>query len=293
MVSSLSVVMIARNEQDSLQPSVESIMGQDRLPSELVYVDDGSADGSVSVMRQLAAASSVPIRIETLAPTGRGGARARGVELSRSDYVAFLDADDVARPGRLAAEWAYLDRHPDVVAVATSLWYHDGDGSPVRAPEHPLDGDAISEALRAGVSAFPNGAATFRRSVHTELGLNFPADLAGAEDLAFWRLLALRGLRLERLPEIGVDYRYEWTRLSHRAFQQRRLRRAYAVHWSDEVAAGRDPGGFEPFAAHHDSRSNRARLSLLYAARETYRRFPPSMQRVAGRVAPGRLVSHR
>ena len=82
------------NNEDDLADCLDSIAAQSFADLEVIMVDDGSADGSAGIARVKAAADP---RFTLIQPGhgGPGGARNRGVERARGEYLAFVDGDDM------------------------------------------------------------------------------------------------------------------------------------------------------------------------------------------------------
>jgi glycosyltransferase involved in cell wall biosynthesis len=91
----VSVVIIARNEETRLREAVDSALAQSCEPLEIIVVNDASTDGTQAV-----------IDAYTAGHPDLGAARATG------ELLAFLDADDVWFPDKLAVQCALLDRYP-------------------------------------------------------------------------------------------------------------------------------------------------------------------------------------
>ena len=90
----ISVVVAFFNNEDDLGDCLDSIAAQTHPDLEVIMVDDGSSDHSAEIARAKAAADP---RFTLLQPEhgGPGGARNRGVERARGEYLAFVDGDDV------------------------------------------------------------------------------------------------------------------------------------------------------------------------------------------------------
>ncbi len=93
--------------------SVDSALAQDFGNFEVIVSDDGSTDNTVEVL------SGYGERILVVKGPHEcaGAARSRGIQEARSPLVAFHDSDDIMLPGRLAAQVAFMHRHPEVAAV--------------------------------------------------------------------------------------------------------------------------------------------------------------------------------
>lgn len=124
----VSVVTIYRDAERFLDEAIGSVLAQSFDDWELLLVDDGSTDGGPALAAGHAA--RLPDRVRTLTHPGgvhRGMSATRnlGVEAARGELVAFLDADDAWRPGKLAAAVGALELGPEAVAAAApaEYWY--------------------------------------------------------------------------------------------------------------------------------------------------------------------------
>lgn len=107
----VSVVIPTYDSAHFLADAIDSVFAQD-VSLALTVVDDGSMDGTATVVQRYPACQYV--RQEQLGPAA---ARNRGAGMSDAPYLAFLDADDLFTPGRLAAQLAFLDVHEEVDMV--------------------------------------------------------------------------------------------------------------------------------------------------------------------------------
>jgi len=124
----VSVVVPVFNAGPFLREAVESVWAQTYDRWELILADDGSRDGSRDVAREYAEREPGRIRYTEHpgnADLGSSATRNLGVRLARGSLIAFLDADDVWLPGKLAAQVDLLARHPGVGMVygETQYWY--------------------------------------------------------------------------------------------------------------------------------------------------------------------------
>lgn len=104
----VSVVIPCYNAERYIGATIDSVLAQDQAGMEIIVVDDGSSDGSVELVR-----SKYPsVRLERQANAGVAAARNRGLALARGEWVAFVDADDIWLPGKLAAQFALMATDP-------------------------------------------------------------------------------------------------------------------------------------------------------------------------------------
>jgi len=109
----ISVIIPAYNTERYLAEAVESVLAQTRPPAEIIIVDDGSTDESPRIARRFAK----PVLYLHQSHAGAGAARNRGIAQAQGDWLAFLDADDLWLPDKLARQIALLESEPDVEMV--------------------------------------------------------------------------------------------------------------------------------------------------------------------------------
>ena len=107
----ISIVVPVRDGERYLAPALQSLLDQERLPDELIVVDDGSRDRSAEIAEALGA------RVLRREPAGPAAARNAGARAATGELLGFLDADDLARPRRLALQVAALAADPGLDAV--------------------------------------------------------------------------------------------------------------------------------------------------------------------------------
>jgi len=119
MASLLSLVIPVYNEVDSLEPLVaeidEALVDADR-PFEIVFVDDGSTDGSCAVMERLAAARDDVSVVKLRRNFGKAAALSHGFAAARGDYLVTLDGDRQDDPSEIPRLIAPLDEGFDLVS---------------------------------------------------------------------------------------------------------------------------------------------------------------------------------
>ena len=105
----ISVVMPVYNAESFVSAAMESILHQTYSCFELIVVDDGSVDHTWNIIETLAAHD---LRVRPLAAKHEGQAAAlnAGIAAARGDYIALMDADDLALPERLAVQLDFLQR---------------------------------------------------------------------------------------------------------------------------------------------------------------------------------------
>jgi Glycosyl transferase family 2 len=194
--------MPVHNGARFLRQAIDSVLSQTYRDLELLVVDDGSTDDSVAI-----AGSVGDPRLRCLSGHGhRGLVRTlnTGLRAATGDYVARLDADDVARPDRIEKQVALLDRDPAVALVGSLARLIDERGAATGIVRRPVSALAIRwYALLE--NPLIHSAAMFRREVVAALG-GYDESLPLAEDLDLWgRMLQQHGVA--NIAEPLIDYR--------------------------------------------------------------------------------------
>ena len=124
----VSVFMPVYNAATYLPEAVESVLHQTLSSLELIVVDDGSRDDSLSILETYATADSRIHVIANRENKGNAHAHNEGWRRAKSNYVACMHADDIALPDRLERQVQFLDQHPGVAAVGGEAVVIDDTG---------------------------------------------------------------------------------------------------------------------------------------------------------------------
>ena len=208
-----SVLMPVFNAANYLTEAVESIRAQTFGDFELIAVDDGSTDRSLQILQRLAK-EDARIRIVSRPNTGIVGALNDGLAATRGEFVARMDADDIALPTRFEKQLAALRLDPGCVALGSAIWFTDPAGRPLKAYRPPLSHTSIEEELaRGNGGALIHPTVIFRREALLQCG-GYRAQYNYIEDLDLYVRLLDMG-RLANLPDILLRYRQHPQSVNH------------------------------------------------------------------------------
>ena len=133
----VSVIVPIYNTRPFLEECVHSILNQQfSEPFEVLLVDDGATDGCDVLCDELAAQDR-RIRVFHQENQGLSGARNTGIDAARGRYYAFVDADDVVRPGYLQALYDACETHDAYMAICAVEDVNE-DGTSQDPPEYTL-----------------------------------------------------------------------------------------------------------------------------------------------------------
>lgn len=235
----VSVVLPVYNAGTMLPLALESIRRQTFRDWELILIDDGSTDGCMTGFR------STDDRVRVIRDEKNTGLAARlnqGIDLARGKYLARMDQDDVAYPGRLETQVKFLDAHPDIDLAATRAMVFLNDGS--AAGLFPFRGThaEICAAPWRGFY-FPHPTWMGRIEWFRRHRYRLPEIVRGEDQDLLLRSYATS--RFACLPEVLMGYRQSDLALSKILLSRRNLALA---QWSVHRAQGRTGMAFLGFA---------------------------------------------
>ncbi len=191
----ISVVIPLYNKGEFIARAVNSVLAQSMPDWELIVVDDGSTDNGLAVVEGYRDAR---VRLVRQANAGVSAARNQGVHQARSDYVAFLDADDYWAPDHLANLAQAIEQLPDCVAWATAYFVVPESGA-TRAIVLPAEQVGRTQVMpdyfaqiRSHEHPVHSSAVMVRREVMLRLG-GFPLGVSAGEDIIMWSRLVCAG----------------------------------------------------------------------------------------------------
>lgn len=210
-----SVIISSFNYAEYLPASIESALAQIDRDFELLIVDDGSTDDSAVTAR---AYSDPRVRVIVRPHCGLGAVRNAGMRAARGRYIAFLDADDLWVPNKLAAQCEVLDRSPDVGLVYTRFGVIDARGCVQSQGRSFLaarpSGAILRQLLESNVIGTPS-TICFRRDLVEDEALLFDETRTHSEDWHFYLRVALR-TRIRYIPRTLAYHRqHTRNRYSH------------------------------------------------------------------------------
>jgi glycosyltransferase involved in cell wall biosynthesis len=231
---SLSVILPVYNAAEFLDEAVDSVRTQSRDDLELIAIDDGSTDASLAILGRHAAADR-RVRVVARAHEGIEAALNAGLAQAAAPLVAVMNADDVARPDRLARQAALLEAEPGVAAVSGAMSWIDPAGREFRVSRPPTGPAEIRATLRR-TNCMAHPAVMLRRDAALAQG-GYRTGFAYAEDYDLWLRLAERW-DLANLPEILLAYRVHPASMSPRKSRQQILSDLGARLAAERRAAG-------------------------------------------------------
>lgn len=182
----IAVVVPLYNKRPHIADTIDSILAQSTPPAEIIVVDDGSTDGSVDIAAQY---EMLGVRLIRQTNAGESAARNCGIMSSTSQWIAFLDADDLWLPNHIEALTQVIHSYPALGLVSTQHEIvQDGVRSRPRSA-YPLGGmykvDDFYRRFAVGLSLVNSSTACAKREALLDIG-GFPVDVRIGPDIITW-----------------------------------------------------------------------------------------------------------
>jgi len=204
--ATVAIILSNYNHRRYLKESLGAICGQSRPADEIVVIDDGSTDDSVTVIEEFASRYPALRFIRNHRNLGLQASIARALPLVTSEYLVWAASDDRLLPDFLEASMAVLERHPRAGLCFSELSVLKGDTGEIERfaavpwvahtfdlsdlPEYLAPADVIRRMQRAYLPITSNSVVV-RREALLALG-GYPAALEWFSDSFAYTVIALR-----------------------------------------------------------------------------------------------------
>lgn len=220
-IPTVSVIIPVHNGERYLAEAIQSVLAQTLPPDEIIVVDDGSTDASAAVAQSFGA----PARVLIQANLGPAAARNLGVARACGDLLAFLDADDLWLPDKLARQMGALETDPACEAVF-------GRVENFISPELDATQRQILVQSANQVGTHHIGALLIYRQAFRRVG-DFEPRRRHGEFIEWWARALRLGLRYTILPELVLRRRLHANNLTRR---ERSGRQEYLSLLREQIA---------------------------------------------------------
>lgn len=207
-MTGIAVIVSCYNQGRTIEEAIDSALSQTRIPAEVILIDDGTTD--IFTIQKIAALRRPNLRAVHIENRGTAGARNYGARLTSSDYLVFLDGDDILERTYLEKAGALLDARPELGVIACTLRAFEGaDYVWTPPPFNFVDGFARGT---------PPVTSMIRRSVFDSVG-GFDENFGLFEDYDFWLSALEQGHKGEIIAEPMLRYRVRTLSNYHRIMQ--------------------------------------------------------------------------
>ncbi|MGE5722678.1 MAG: glycosyltransferase family 2 protein [Sphingomonadales bacterium] len=235
----ISVLMPVRNGAAYLDAALASLAAQSFADFEIVVVDNGSSDGTAAILAEWQEREP-RLRVARFERPRLAATLNLAASLARGPLLARLDADDLARPGRLARQFRVFRAHPELQLLGSAAVLIDPRGRWCGKLRPPLTRNGIRERQRISSGLIPSS--TMMRAAAFDAVGGYREGLNVSEDYDLWTRIAERFV-VANLPDVLIDYRIHDDSITAR----QPVRMALASLCVSAAAKARLTGAEEPF----------------------------------------------
>ena len=179
----VSVIITTYNRRGFLKEAVLSVLNQEYKDKEVLIVDDGSTDGSRQEIEGL------PVRYIWKENGGISSARNKGIELSKGEYVAFLDVDDLWIKAKLSEQMARMKEQGAFISYTDEIWIRNGKRLNQKLRHRKYSGHIFERCLPLCIIS--PSSVVIEREIFDRVGL-FDESLPVCEDYDMWLRISAR-----------------------------------------------------------------------------------------------------
>lgn len=245
----ISVVLPVYNSDKYLREAVESILSQTFNNFELIVINDGSTDDSLGILKEF---KKLDERVRLVSRGNRGipATLNEGISIARGEWIAIMNADDIALPNRLERQLQWLEQTGSDICGSWVKFFGTAER---RILKHPQTDAAIKMGLMFG-SMFAQPSVMMRTDLVKKL--QYDKNWKVAEDYDLWERAMRAGWKMTNVPEVLLLYRQHNEQISVSTFSYQQqltqnIRRrclefvfesmSLRKDWLDEILKLREP----------------------------------------------------
>ncbi len=203
LMPKISVILPVYNAEKYIEGAVNSILTQTYTDFEFIIINDGSTDNSLTLLTNLAKQDK---RIVLISRENKGliSTLNEAISIAKGDFIARMDADDIALPERFEKQINYLKAHPDLAVLGTGYRFMSEDGVVGKKRRTLCSNDDIKASLFFGNPiAHPSVMVNYKL-----IGKQFYylAEYKTIEDFELWCRIS-QHYKIENLKEVLLHYR--------------------------------------------------------------------------------------
>ena len=176
----ISVVIPSYNRKEFLKRSIDSAINQTKKPFEIIVVDDGSTDGTETMIKS----DYDSVKFIKQKNKGVSAARNIGIEVSIGEWICFLDSDDEWKKDKLEKQINAMKSNPSYKFFhSNEIWIKNGLRINQKKKHKKYGGDIFDKCL--DMCRISPSSVMINKTVFDEVG-NFNEDLVVCEDYELW-----------------------------------------------------------------------------------------------------------
>lgn len=200
----ITILLSVYNGLPYLEYAIDSILNQSFTDFEFLIIDDCSTDGSKKLLEEKAKQDKRIRIINNEERMGLGANLAKGVELAKGKWIARMDADDISLPHRLATQYDFALKNPDIDIIGSWATDIDERGEFLSIRKMPLEHDKIEKYIWSCPIIHPT--VFFKKEAILKAGSY--GNEKRRQDYALWFRCVKAGLKFANIGEPLLKYRF-------------------------------------------------------------------------------------
>ena len=213
----VSVIMPAYNAEKYIGEAIESILNQTYKDFELIIVNDASTDSTGSIIKTYAEKDERIVVLENEQNLNIAGSLNRAISAAKGEFLARMDADDIALPERLEIQSKAMQENPKVAVVGNDINLIDENGSVIGYRHYPTDSKSLKRVIFR-YSPFAHPTVLIRTSCLKEVG-DYDKTKSPSEDVDLWFRLGTK-FDFMSIPQALLKYRVFLSSTSNKSLRR-------------------------------------------------------------------------
>jgi glycosyltransferase involved in cell wall biosynthesis len=210
-MANISVLLPVMNGAATITETLDSLVAQSYKDFNLILINDGSSDNTIEIVEQYKKILNINI-ISNKVNLGISKSLNSGIKMADCNFIARIDADDIAHPYRFQKQIEYMENNKEIDISGTSMLVfqdvNDNDKKVrkvVNILNHPTEDAAIKTSFLQFCSiAHPS--LICKRETFESYG-NYNHEYDNAEDYELWTRVSMLGAKFSNIPENLTFYR--------------------------------------------------------------------------------------
>ena len=199
----VSIILPVYNSEKYVGEAIQSLLDQTYRNFELILINDGSTDNSINIMRQFK--DDRIVILENEENSGIVFSLNKGIDNAKGEFIARMDADDIALKNRLEIQVDFLIANPEVDLIGSNF-QNFGTGSETSCLF--LNDEEIKLGLYFN-NQLQHPTVLMRKSSIIKNKLYYNKDFFINQDWVMWYDCVQKGLIVKNIPEVLLKYRLE------------------------------------------------------------------------------------
>lgn len=201
----ISVIMSVYNAEKYLAESIESILNQTYLNFEFIIINDKSSDKSLDIIKKYQSIDDRLVLINNDENLGLTKNLNKAIKVSKGDFIARMDADDISESNRFEKQIIFLNKNPEIGVLGTCAIDIDETGNLLGERDVPLSHKEILNKIHK-VNPICHPSVMFRKELVQDINW-YNENYKVVQDYDLWFRCAANNITLQNLKERLLRYR--------------------------------------------------------------------------------------